>query len=176
MKTLEETNQQTYQNVMELLVKEEIEKQLRHYPDSLVHFINKVEVATYALNRLPPLYASSEKGRNRQKLVGQQKFREQIKAAIRQGIAAVQRDPLRASVPLICESDAQYRDACTALEDLRIFLEERQLLDYQEVSWDNLVEVIKRSLKKVIWLTMSQQGSDASLEKATQWNDGRYCR
>ena len=46
-------------NIMELLVQNEIDKQLRLYPKKIRDYINKVEVATYALNRLPPLYASS---------------------------------------------------------------------------------------------------------------------
>jgi hypothetical protein len=40
-------------NVMELLVNEEIERQLKPYPSKIKKYINKVEVATFALNRLP---------------------------------------------------------------------------------------------------------------------------
>ncbi|NJQ98976.1 MAG: late competence development ComFB family protein [Hydrococcus sp. CSU_1_8] len=53
---------QTHKNAMELLVAEEIEKQLKSLSSEEVYFINQVEVATYALNRLPSLYASSEEG------------------------------------------------------------------------------------------------------------------
>ncbi|NEO33373.1 MAG: late competence development ComFB family protein [Symploca sp. SIO3C6] len=47
---------------MELLVIEEVKHQLDNYPQQLANYINPVEVATYALNRLSPLYASSEEG------------------------------------------------------------------------------------------------------------------
>jgi hypothetical protein len=135
---------------MEFLVHEEIEKQLKRYPTHFVQYLNRVEVATYALNRLPPLYASSQKGKRQQQLIGHQKFKEQIKAAVRQGIAAVERDPLRVSTPLLSEADA-------ALQELQNLLAEKNLLDYQQLSWNNLVTAIQRALSKIAWSQISQQ-------------------
>ncbi|MBC6421985.1 MAG: late competence development ComFB family protein [Hormoscilla sp. SP5CHS1] len=36
---------------------------MKQLPPELADYINRVEVATYALDRLPPLYASSQEGR-----------------------------------------------------------------------------------------------------------------
>ena len=62
-------NQADYinRNVMEILVSEEIDRQIGRFPDNIRKFINRIEVATYALNRLPALYASSQQGFNQQK-------------------------------------------------------------------------------------------------------------
>ena len=51
-----------YTNVMERLVAEEVERQKAKLPPKLREYIKTVEVETFALNRLPALYASSEKG------------------------------------------------------------------------------------------------------------------
>ena len=90
---------QTHYNAMELLVAQEVTKQLKSCPATLREYINPIEVATFALNRLPPLYASCKEGLNRQQKHAF-KFQIQIKTAVRQGFAAVHRDPIRQSTPL----------------------------------------------------------------------------
>ncbi|CAD5976581.1 hypothetical protein PCC9214_04213 [Planktothrix tepida] len=89
-----------YHNVMEDLVAEEVKRQLASLPPRLSQYIKRVEVETYALNRLPPLYASSKEGWMQQLKRGQAEFSPSIKTAVRQAIAAVQRDLLRHSTPL----------------------------------------------------------------------------
>lgn len=96
-----------YANVMEELVVEEVTRQLDRYPDNLRPYINRIEVETYALNRLPALYASSLEGFERQKKRGYEQHRVEIQTAVRRGFAAVQRDPLRKSTPLISREDVE---------------------------------------------------------------------
>lgn len=43
-----------HQNIMETLVSEEVAKQMRHLPKHLKGYLDPIDVATYALNRLPP--------------------------------------------------------------------------------------------------------------------------
>ena len=90
----------TKTNVMELLVAQEIKKQIEHYPAQIKEYINEVEVAAYALNRLPPLYASSEEGVYRQKQIALREYRHQISNVVRQSLDTVQAQPLRFSTPL----------------------------------------------------------------------------
>ena len=90
---------QTHYNAMELLVAQEVTKQLKSCPATLREYINPIEVATFALNRLPPLYASCKEGLNRQQNHAF-KLQIQIQTAVRQGFAAVHRDPIRQSTPL----------------------------------------------------------------------------
>ncbi|HEY9794318.1 MAG TPA: late competence development ComFB family protein [Leptolyngbyaceae cyanobacterium] len=94
---------QTAKNVMEWLVSEEIERRLKLLLPKIAEDINWVEVATYALNHLPPLYACSEQGWNYQQQRGREELSEQIRHAVSQAITVVQRDPIRLSTPLIEE-------------------------------------------------------------------------
>lgn len=129
-------------NIMELLVQEEIEKQLKLYPQTMRNYINKVEVATYALNRLPPLYASSFIGREHQKRTGQQKYKSQITLAVRRALAAIERDPIRQSVPLVSESQAQYELAKISLQKLEtLFKKQGIIASDQKLSWNKLTRI-----------------------------------
>ena len=96
-----------YHNVMEDLVAEEVKRQLASLSPRLSQYIKRVEVETYALNRLPPLYASSKEGWIQQLKRGREEFYAPIKTAVRQAIAAVQRDLLRHSTPLSPEEAEQ---------------------------------------------------------------------
>lgn len=137
-------------NIMEELVAEEVTRQFKRYPESATQYINKVEVATYALNRLPPLYASCHKGLNQQKLKGKSDFSVQITKAVRQGFAAVQKDILRYSTPLQPEDNSvaemtkneELEEARKALAELAEFLPDGK------ASWSELVEVVKPLLIK----------------------------
>lgn len=90
----------TYHNITETLVAKEVERQLAALPPTLTHYINPIQVATYALNRLPALYAASTEGLEHQQKRAQKQLSAQILIAVRRGIAAVQRDPLKRSTPL----------------------------------------------------------------------------
>ncbi|MGK7958024.1 MAG: late competence development ComFB family protein [Crocosphaera sp.] len=136
-------------NVMELLVREEIEKQLELYPTKMINYINKVEVATYALNRLPPLYASSFIGKEHQKRTGQQKYKSQIILAVRRALAAIERDPIRQSVPLVVDNPIQYESAKISLDKLeKLFKKQGIIANHQELSWNKLTRIIYSMISK----------------------------
>lgn len=169
---------QVHANVMEMLVAEEVEKQLQHHPQRLVKFINRIEVATFALNHLPALYASSEEGRRKQEDRGRQELSGEINTAVRQAFMAVQRDPLRFSTPILQE-DSQ--EAQVALESLR------KLLPYQQrdVSWQNLAVLVQQTLhqkeQKLQKVQKAQKAmaarGDMGRERNQQsWGDERYVR
>ncbi len=100
---------QTYLNVMEVLVAEEVDKQQKQLPSKIAHYVNKSEAIAYALNRLPPLYATSQKGLQQQRLRATREMQPKIALAVRQALAAIQRDPLRSSPPLRLEVDRGHR-------------------------------------------------------------------
>lgn len=159
---------QIHQNVMELLVYEEIQKQMKHYPKELKPYINQVEVATYALNRLPTLYASCEEGKNKQKQLGQEKYQKEITSAVRRALAAIGRDPLRNSMPLTSELETKWLKAQEALEELNRLLEQNQLIDKfeQDLDWSNLVKVVQCALNKAAW-SGETQITQAKVEQTT---------
>ncbi|NEP09883.1 MAG: late competence development ComFB family protein [Symploca sp. SIO2C1] len=136
---LNQVTSRTHINVMESLVAQEVERQRSRMPENLAKYIDAVEVATYALNRLPPLYACSKEGWHYQKRQAQHKLPSQITTAVRQAIAAVQRDPIKLSNPLKPE-ETELKEAKAALEALQ------DLLEYREISWQNLVDVVQKAL------------------------------
>ncbi len=137
-----------YLNVMESLVEREVERQFRHLSPHLARCLDPIDVATYALNRLPPLYASTEKGKIHQELAGEGKLKSNIETAVRQAIAAVQRDPLRQMTPLKAGRDrASERKAFFELQE---WLHARHLLGLDPVSADNLVSVVRSALRAVL--------------------------
>ena len=89
-----------YRNALEPLVTEEVERQLQNLPPKLLKYINPVLVTAYALNRLPALYATSVEGWQRQQQRAIKELQSKITSSVRQGLAAVQRDPLKVATPL----------------------------------------------------------------------------
>jgi hypothetical protein len=147
-----------HKNVMEDLVYEEIVRQLRHYPKNLAGYINNVEVATYALNRLPALYASSQNGQSQQIQMARKKYKDQVISAVRRAIAAIERDPLRVSAPIVSDLENHYDLSKTLLTELQTLLQQRNLLDYpnQEITLENAVGILKKAFKKMEWSTTNQ--------------------
>lgn len=129
-----------YINVMELLVAEEVEQQLRQLPARVLKYIKPIEVETYALNRLPSLYAVSEKGWQFQHHKARYELRKDISYAVRQAIAAVQVDPLRASRPLVCHHSSYVTGANMAL--LEQF---RAALGQPNLTWESLLRKCQRA-------------------------------
>ncbi|AFY40414.1 Late competence development protein ComFB [[Leptolyngbya] sp. PCC 7376] len=166
-------NLRAYQNIMETLVHQEIHRQLKAMPAKLVKYIDISEVATFALNRLPPLYASSEQGKERQAAKGQLKLKQEVATSVRQALAAVQRDPLRNSTPLPPDRDPRYQTAESTLVQLEELLRRAHLLDPETptLSWDNLQLVIAKALKR----TAERGIVDRRIEQILSENDyGRY--
>lgn len=134
MNIVQDSPRRAYINVMELLVAEEVEQQVRDLSPRIMKYLKVVEVETYALNRLPALYASSEKGWQHQYEKAKRELHNQIKSAVRQAIAAVQVDPLRSSEPLKLD----HEDAASGvLESLRDILKQPNL------GWDGVVNQLR---------------------------------
>lgn len=138
-------------NVMETLVYEEIDKQLRFYPKNLRTYLNLTEVATYALNRLSPLYASSQKGVEEQRRVAARQYKSEITSAVRRAIAAVERDPLRNSTPIVSEMEVKYQEADNTLKEIEQILRSYELLDFtnQALTWENCPKILRKALNKL---------------------------
>ncbi|MGF1494672.1 MAG: late competence development ComFB family protein [Microcoleaceae cyanobacterium] len=96
-----------YHNVMEDMVSEEVRSQMTQLSPRLTQYIQRTEVETYALNRLPPLYASSKEGWLYQQKRGRAELLSKVKTAVRQALMAVQQDPLRNSTPIVKEQEEQ---------------------------------------------------------------------
>lgn len=164
MTSVKSNRPQSNKNVMEIMVAEEVKRQLRNYPPKLVKYLNKIEVETYALNRLPPLYACSEEGWRKQKERAEAEFLEEIVIAVRQAFAAVQRDPLRFSTPIALENKAEFEEARKALTKLQ------EILKLEEPTWKHLAKVAKRELSQATYKKMTQEEKEQLLsEPSDRW-------
>jgi hypothetical protein len=106
---MEDYKANNYKNVMELLVDNEIDRQTHDYPQEEDQGINRIDVAAYALNHLPPLYASSQEGVEIQLGRGQAEFGELIVVAVAQALEVITQKPERFVTPLrpIAEIEAE---------------------------------------------------------------------
>lgn len=166
-----QSNRAAYRNAMESLVVEEVDRQLQRLPAKLVEYISTAEVIAYALNRLPALYATSEKGWRQQRLRGKNELKNQVNTVVRQALVAVQRDPLRVAAPL--QITAEEQEPYSALQGLR------QVLGKEHLSWDTLVDVVDRSLRKARRECKSEQKQPVTLPsqgtlQEYDWDDNRY--
>ena len=147
MKTNSSENDYINRNVMEILVADEIERQISRLPSNIKKFVNPIEVATYALNRLPALYASSQQGFNKQKIKGRSEYSVKITQEVRKGLAAIQKDLLRSSIPLTADMeqdlDRDIKEAKAALQELADYLPEKDL------TWKNIVRLVKPLLAEM---------------------------
>lgn len=84
-----------YVNALEPIIMEEVQSQLQNLPCAMVPYLNSSQVVAFALNQLPPLYCTSEKGWEVQKQKAKEKLAPQVKSAVFRGLTAVQLDPLR---------------------------------------------------------------------------------
>ena len=128
-----QATQGNYINVMEQLVTQEVEQQLQCLPARIRRYIRLEEVVTFALNRLPALYASSEKGLEYQYKHATRSLKQPVKDAVRQAIAAVQVDPLRLTKPILLDQD---ESAAAVLDALR------SLFQIPDLDWETALEQI----------------------------------
>ena len=82
-----------------VIVKEKVYQEIQKLPANVAKFVSVAEISAYALNRLPPLYISSEEGKYYQSQKAEA-LNDKVNAAVIHGMAAVLRDPLRKSTPL----------------------------------------------------------------------------
>ena len=138
MSIVHECPTRAYTNVMELLVAEEVDKQFAQLPQRVMKYVKRLEVETYALNRLPSLYASSEKGWQYQYDKAKRDFNQKVSHAVRQAFAAVQVDPIRLSKPLPLSGDAESQIALQTL---------REMLQQPDLSWEGAIRKVGQVLK-----------------------------
>lgn len=144
---------QTYKNVMEAFVEDEIQEQIAK--NKALHqkagYINLLEVATFALNRLPSYYASSLEGieRQRRRIKDQRELRQKISFAVSQAFAAVERDPLRRSTPIIEGKADILKEAKQTLSEVE------DVLPTMELSW--IVSFIETFLTNLKYKQLTQE-------------------
>ena len=87
-------------NVLEEIVVLEVQEQITHISPTAREAINLSEVAAFALNRLPVLYASTSRGWLQQRKRAHNELQHQIVSSVQQALLGVERDPLRKSTKI----------------------------------------------------------------------------
>jgi hypothetical protein len=153
---------QSNKNAMELLVAEEIKKQLESCSAEIRELVNQVEVATYALNRLPSLYASSEEGLAWQKQRGRKEMQELITATVGEALEVIQKDPARFSTPLLSPERQEIQEAREALQELLDWLWMYQSeIPKNNTSWRELIKIVKQIVSQAVKKDMDESETQA---------------
>lgn len=120
-----------YRNAMEPLAIAEVQRQLQQLPPDVSRTVDVGEAIAYALNRLPPLYATTVEGWQWNQDRGRNSLQELIAMAASWGLHEAQRKRKPFSTPLtpLSTSDA-------ALEELR------QLLGQPDLDWDKAIATV----------------------------------
>jgi Late competence development protein ComFB len=131
-----------YCNVMEALVAESVDRRLQSLPPSKASYVKRVQIITYALNRLPALYASSAEGVDRQRKRARRELAQEIEQAVNHALAAVQRDPLKRSTPLVEEQNESLVEAEAALSKIR------QVFKREDLSWSAVANWVIKAVNR----------------------------
>jgi hypothetical protein len=124
----------TYLNAMEILVEEEVERRIAQLPEAHRAYLNRMEIIAYALNQLPALYATGEKGLTYQLQQGRTQHAAKIQQAVQQSLSAVLRDPILNYEPLRLQASAGMRDVLKRI---------RTLLHNEQIDWETLPEILE---------------------------------
>ncbi|NJM28027.1 MAG: late competence development ComFB family protein [Pseudanabaena sp. RU_4_16] len=124
-------------NILEDLVIEEARSQIQRLGSRVRTQFIPGEVAAYALNRLPPLYASTDRGWLQQRKRANTDLRAQIINAVQQGMIAVRKDPLRHPKPM-----PQIELESTALSLSKL----GKLLNKPELKWKEVPAALEEAL------------------------------
>ncbi|MDY7020262.1 MAG: late competence development ComFB family protein [Cyanobacteriota bacterium] len=89
-------------NVMQILVLQEVDRQLQKLTPSQAQYIQPLEVVAKALNSLPSLYAVSQEDLSHQLDRAKQQYDAEIIKVVRQSVTAVQYDPQNDWMRLLC--------------------------------------------------------------------------
>jgi len=128
---------QSCKNAIEEMVIAEIDLQISHLPEYRRDQINLSEIAAYALNRLPPMYATSNVGWLRQRKKAATEMRSQIESSVRRALVSVKPDALRDARPLPSQEVESHARSLVALQ---------QLLGAEKASWKDIPTALENAL------------------------------
>ena len=128
---------QSCKNAIEEMVITEIDIQISHLPQYRRDQINLSEVAAYALNRLPPMYATSKAGWLRQRKKAISEMRSQIESAVRRALISVKPDALRDKRPLPSQEVGNHARSLAELQ---------QILGAENASWKDIPSALENAL------------------------------
>jgi Late competence development protein ComFB len=139
------TTTYTVVNVLEAIVLQESKEQLARLQSVLSRKVTIEESAAYALNRLPPMYATSQQGVHWQSQKAHKEMSNQIESVVIQSIMALSKTPRRLDTPLpMVQFDLEQEEAMQIL---------RQRWHRNDITWHNVAPMMEEAI------TQERQGS-----------------
>jgi hypothetical protein len=131
---------QSCKNAIEEIVIQEVQAQLAKAPQSQQNTVNINDVAAYALNRLPPMYATSQEGWSQQRRRAMTEFMGQIEMMVRRALVNAKPDVLRDMTPL---PEKETENQALALAQLQ------QLFGVDDMTWRDLPAILDNALMTI---------------------------
>ncbi|CAN1212943.1 late competence development ComFB family protein [Tumidithrix helvetica PCC 7403] len=127
-------------NAIEELVIEETKAQIARLSPERVQKIDPSEVVAHALNRLPPMYATTKVGWLQQRKRALNELKQQIESAVRRALVTVKPDALRDSTPLPAKELENQARSLSQVQDI---------LGISTLTWKDVPEALENALMTV---------------------------
>jgi hypothetical protein len=142
-------------NALEELVIEEAEAQYKRLGADVKKRVDLSEVIAYTLNRLPPMYATTQRGWVQQRKKAEQELGAAIAKTVRNGFLSTQSDVLRQSDPI---PDHELISQARSLFKLR------KLFSKDYLKWKDVPEVVRDALNSGFYQSLAN-GTYVSLDR-----------
>ncbi len=127
-------------NAIEELVIEEVKSQIKSMSLSLQNQVDARSVIAYSLNRLPTMYATTQRGWAQQRKRACEELKDQISGAVRQGVLGIRKDVLRESQPL---------PAIELETEARTLSKLQKLLKRSDLRWKELQGALQEAIANI---------------------------
>jgi hypothetical protein len=152
-------------NALEKVIVPIVQNQMERLAMVLTRKVKLEDVVVYALNRLPPLYATCEQGLVQQRQRAHEELANEIESIVVQAILTLSKAPKRLVGPLpLTKFDLEHEQA---------LIEIRQILKRDDITWRNIHVIAGKALEYASrnraewmkqWETLGQIYKDLSLE------------
>ncbi|BBC22850.1 late competence development ComFB family protein [Pseudanabaena sp. ABRG5-3] len=123
---------------LERLVMKMAQNRAQKFSPTELKFIRLEDVLALTLNRLPPLYATSEKGLNHLRYYAQMNIGSEVAIMVHEAMLEVRKNNYQSISPLMFQKIRHERE--------QALVKVRKLLLNPEVRWQNLLEIVSQSL------------------------------
>ena len=142
-------------NALEQLVIEEAESQYKRLGTEVKNRVDLSEVIAYTLNRLPPMYATTQRGWVQQRKKAEQELGTSILKTVRNGFLSTQSDVLRQPDPI---------PAHELISQARSLFKLRKLFGKDYLKWQDVPDTVRDAINSGYYQTLAN-GKYLSLDR-----------
>jgi hypothetical protein len=142
-------------NALEELVIEEAEAQYKRLGADVKNRVDLSEVIAYSLNRLPPMYATTQRGWVQQRKKAEQEFGSAISKTVRKGFLSTQSDVLRQTDPI---------PAHELISQARSLSKLRKLFSKDYLKWKDVPEIVRDAMNSGFYQSLGS-GTYVSMDR-----------